>query len=175
LFTVTTYILPEKLRKSLSRPIGDLLRGSDIDLHRVLRELVANEKPPKLILVGDTFSRRAYQGGIRPDVVIVDNIEKRKPAEKYPYPEGEVIHARNQAGMIEPEARLAVERAVRGEAARVEIDGEEDLLALIAAKSAPIGSLIVYGQPNEGVVIVKISKETKSRVDEILKQMNSVS
>ena len=168
-----TYVLPERLRIALGRPIGDLLAGSDIDLGEVLRELVAKEKPPKLILVGDTVSRRATQGGLVPDVVIIDNKEKRQPSVKYDYPSGRVIKAKNQPGKIEPEAQMAVERAILGKADRVEIDGEEDLLTLIAARAAPMMSLIVYGQPNEGVVLVRVSAETKRQVDRILDQMDS--
>ena len=168
---VRTYVLPERLRIALGQPIGDLLVGKDIDLEKVLRELVAKERPPKLILVGDTVSRRAIHAGLVPDVVIIDNKEKRKPSIKFEYPSGRVIKARNQAGKIEPEAQMAVERAILGEADRVEIDGEEDLLALIAARAAPIKSVVVYGQPNEGVVLVRVSAETRTKVNRILDQM----
>jgi len=55
------------------------------------------------------------------------------------------------------------------------VDGEEDLLTLVAVLHAPENSFIVYGQPREGVVIVKATREKKAEVAEILKAMESVS
>jgi len=155
--------------------MGDLLPGSDIDIGLVLRALIEKESPPRLILVGDSVSRRATQSGIRPDVIIVDNLERRqKASDEYEYPKGRVAKAKNRAGMIEHDARLAVERAVRGEADRVEIDGEEDLLVLVAVIAAPPRSIVVYGQPNEGVVLVRVSADAKVRAQNFLDQMDPV-
>ena len=173
--TPTTYILPERLRATFKQSLGDLVPGSDIDLGRVLRRITENEKPTKVILVGDSVSRRASQSGIKPDVMIIDNLERRRKAISYSYASDRVIMAKNQAGRIEHNARLAVERAIRGEADLVKIDGEEDLLALSAVIAAPSGSLVVYGQPNEGVVLVRVSQESKRKAEAIIQQMDRVS
>jgi uncharacterized protein (UPF0218 family) len=166
-----TYILPDDLRAILRQPLGDLISGSEIDLGNVLHSIIEKRKPTKLILVGDSVSRQAGEAGIVADVMIIDNLEKRQRAVTYTHPRKRVITAKNQAGKIEHDAQLAVERAIRGEADLVEIDGEEDLLAVIAVIAAPIGSLVVYGQPNEGVVLVWVSKEKKAAAEKILQQM----
>jgi hypothetical protein len=127
-----------------------------------------------LILVGDSVSRQATRAGIAPDVMIIDNLEKRRKATAYVPPHKRVITAKNQAGKIEHGARLAVERAIHGEADLVVIEGEEDLLAIVAVIAAPPGSLVVYGQPNEGVVLVRVSAETKAKAEQILQQMGRV-
>ena len=173
MFPVTTYVLPEELRTTLRRPLGELVQGLDIDLGQLLRKIILQEKPTKLILVGDSVSRRASQAGVAADVMIIDNLEKRQKAIPYAHSRSRVITARNQAGRIEDEARLAVERAIRGEADLVEIDGEEDLLAVIAVLAAPVGSLVVYGQPNEGVVLVRVSAARKA-AERVLQQMDRV-
>jgi len=173
LVPVTTYVLPERLRTTLRRPLGELVQGLDIDLGQLLRKIILQEKPTKLILVGDSVSRRASQAGVAADVMIIDNLEKRQKAIPYAHSRSRVITARNQAGRIEDEARLAVERAIRGEADLVEIDGEEDLLAVIAVLAAPVGSLVVYGQPNEGVVLVRVSAARKA-AERVLQQMDRV-
>jgi hypothetical protein len=170
----TTYILPEKLRTTLRRPLGDLMPGSEINLGQVLRDIIENDKPTRLILVGDSVSRQACQAGITPDVMIIDNLERRQKAVAYAHPRNRVIAAKNQAGMIEHNARLAVERAIRGEADLVEIEGEEDLLAVVAVIAAPLKSLVVYGQPNEGVVFVRVSQQRKAEAEKILQQMDRV-
>ena len=174
MFTVTTYVLPDRLRTAVRRPLGELVSGSPVNLAKVLREATKKEKPTKLILVGDTVSREASQAGILADVMIIDNFEKRQSAIVYAYPKNRMIRAKNQAGKIEEKARVAVERAIRGEASVVEIDGEEDLLALTAVLDAPSGSLVVYGQPNKGVVLVKVSDKTKAEAKRILEQMERV-
>jgi uncharacterized protein (UPF0218 family) len=174
LFKVRSYVLPDRLRTKLGRPLGDLLSGSNIDLGQVLRALIEKESPPKLILVGDSVSRGAAQAGVLPDVVIIDNLEKRRKATSYEYPSGRVVKVKNRAGMIEHQAYVAVQQAVRGEADRIEIDGEEDLLVLVAILAAPSGSIVVYGQPNEGVVLVRVSADTKAQAQKFLDQMDKV-
>jgi len=169
--STTTYVLPERMRAMLSRPFGDLVPGANVDLSTILQSVLANEKPSKLILVGDHVSRQATSAGIMPDVMIIDNLEKRQRAETYAFPHNRVVTARNQAGKIEHEARLAVGRAVRGEADLVVIEGEEDLLAIIAIIDAPLGSLVVYGQPNEGVVLVRVTEANKLKAEGIIQQM----
>jgi hypothetical protein len=76
--------------------------------------------------------------------------------------------------MIEDNALFAVERAIRGEADLVEVDGEEDLLAVVTVLAAPAGSIVVYGQPNKGVVIVTVTETTKANAAKILGQMERV-
>lgn len=171
---MTTYVLPDRLRPVLRRPLGDLVSGSNINLAHVLPEIVQKENPTKLILIGDSVSRQASEAGIVPDVMVIDNLEKRGKAREYAYPRSRVIRAKNQPGTIEQDARVAVERAIRGEANLVEIDGEEDLLALIAVLAAPNGSLVVYGQPDEGIVLVRVSHGRKAEAERILEQMDRV-
>ena len=51
------------------------------------------------------------------------------------------------------------------------VDGEEDLLALIAVLYAPENSIVVYGQPYTGVVIIKVTPEKKEQVKALLNSM----
>jgi uncharacterized protein (UPF0218 family) len=55
------------------------------------------------------------------------------------------------------------------------VDGEEDLLTLIAVLNAPEKSLVVYGQPYEGIVVVKVTAKKKAEAMEILKAMKTAS
>ena len=43
------------------------------------------------------------------------------------------------------------------------VDGEEDLLALVAVLYAPQNSFVVYGQPHCGIVFVKVTSRRKHR------------
>jgi len=174
LFHVTTYVLPNHLREALSRPFGELVSGTQTECNRVLKEVIAREHPTKIILVGDTISRNAAQTGIRADVMILDNLEKRTKASKWAFRPKKIIKASNMAGRIEAQARKVVEQAIHGEGDLVEIEGEEDLLALVAVLSAPEGSLVVYGQPGEGIVLVRVSQAKKTETQRLLDQMERI-
>ena len=57
---------------------------------------------------------------------------------------------------------------------KIVINGEEDLLALPAVLFAPEGSFVVYGQPKEGVVVIKVTAEKKAEVKLIIDEMEVV-
>jgi hypothetical protein len=139
-----------------------------------LKQVIAKENPTKVILVGDTVSRNAAQRGIRADLMIIDNLEKRTRAKTYAFEPKRKIKTKNPAGMIEAQAREAIEQAVLGAGDLVEVDGEEDLLAIIAVQTSPLGSLVVYGQPGEGIVLVRVSETKKTEAQEILDQMEKI-
>ena len=54
----------------------------------------------------------------------------------------------------------------------LEIDGEEDLLTLSVIEKAPMGSIVYYGQPHEGMVEVIVTAEKKKDVIALLLQFS---
>jgi hypothetical protein len=58
---------------------------------------------------------------------------------------------------------------------KVLVDGEEDLLALVVVLCAPENSIVVYGQPNEGVVAIRVTEETRELMHKILNAMEKTS
>jgi len=51
------------------------------------------------------------------------------------------------------------------------IDGEEDLVTLVAIKLAPLGSVVVYGQPGEGLVAVEVTEGMRVKVNNMMERM----
>jgi len=51
------------------------------------------------------------------------------------------------------------------------VNGEEDLLVLPACIFAPENAIVLYGQPNEGLVIVKITPEIRNKAQSLLDLM----
>jgi len=51
------------------------------------------------------------------------------------------------------------------------VEGEEDLLTLVVMVTAPLGSLVVYGQPNEGLVLVEVNGEAREKACLFLENM----
>ena len=54
---------------------------------------------------------------------------------------------------------------------RILVDGEEDLLVLPTCILAPENYVIMYGQPNEGLVIVQITTQVREKVQKIVNLM----
>ncbi len=164
MFFVPVFILNEAQREKLKAPLGELVTGDLASCISVLKSVLEVEKPVRLILVGDTISRTALQSGIRPSVIIIDGKEKRQPATNFPVHAAGILRTRNKPGSIEPAAWKMVERAIEKANSAVLVDGEEDLLTLPAIIAAPSGSLVVYGQPNEGIVLVRVTPEKQKEV-----------
>jgi uncharacterized protein (UPF0218 family) len=54
---------------------------------------------------------------------------------------------------------------------RLSVNGEEDLLVIPVCIHAPENAIVLYGQPNEGLVIVKITPEIRSKTQTLLESM----
>jgi uncharacterized protein (UPF0218 family) len=163
--------LTESQRALLKRPLGELISGSPTNCNRRLMEIVAKEKPVRLVLVGDTVSRNAVRMKMRPDVIVVDGMEKRQKASPFKYEAKNVFRTRNPAGTVDLQAWRVIEEAVRISSSVVIVDGEEDLLVLPALLTSPEESIVVYGQPGEGIVLVRVSAQKKEQMRRFVEQM----
>jgi hypothetical protein len=100
----------------------------------------------------------------------------RRSIQPIPLAAKKAIYVKNPPGTITEEALKAIQEALKSNSrVKMVVDGEEDLLALIAVLYAPENSFVVYGQPYEGVVVVKATRNKKAEVAEILKAMENVS
>jgi hypothetical protein len=140
---------------------------------RRLIDLLSEMKPEKLISVGDRVSRNMIKEGILPDVLIVDNKVMRRPVAPIRVDVEKVLRVSNPAGTLTDESYRVINEAVssRGRV-KVQVEGEEDLLTLIAVLSAPVNSVVVYGQPKEGIVVVRVTDDAKRRMREIIERMD---
>jgi len=137
-----------------------------------LGELVEREKPSKIISVGDVVSESMAKRGIFPQVMIVDNRVMRESIAPIVVEANQTLHLKNPPGTLTDEAWSIMQEALRqGQRTKVVVDGEEDLLALVAVLCAPENSLVVYGQPREGVVVVKVTEKTKGIMRGIVELM----
>ncbi|HDM88464.1 MAG TPA: DUF359 domain-containing protein, partial [Candidatus Bathyarchaeota archaeon] len=83
-----------------------------------------------------------------------------------------IFRTRNPAGTITGESWKTIERAINCSGkTKVIVDGEEDLLTLVAVLSAPDGSIVIYGQPKRGVVVIEVNEKIKQRFHEIISEM----
>ena len=79
---------------------------------------------------------------------------------------------KNTKGTISKEAYLTIKKIlVEKEQAIIFIDGEEDLLALPLFAMAPKGSVVLYGQPLEGIVLVNITEEKQNQAKDLMNKI----
>ena len=141
-----------------------------------LKELIEKEKPSTVISVGDVVSRSMIEYGVSLNVLIVDNKVMRKPIQPITVDADQTLYAKNPQGAITDEAWTVIRSAVEQKGqTRVMVDGEEDLLTLMVVLSAPEHALVVYGQPHVGIVVVKVTEETKEKMRRIVDAMEESS
>ena len=167
--------LPAKLRPVLRKPFGVLYKGTGKDtIQKLLPDM---SSPTKLISVGDVTTFYLLESDIIPDVCVVDDRTRREPASNHVvlgtnHTAFTTISVDNPPGVITEDLVDAIEDAIRSDQhVRLFVRGEEDLAALPAILMAPIGSVVLYGQPNEGVVLVKITESKKDEIRNLLDQI----
>jgi len=171
---VVRYIITPELRVKFKEPFGLLIKGSFEQTMAKMRE-VRTQSPPKIIAVGDIVTSNLQQYEIPFDLAIVDNRCMRKKIQSDVYTSN-TVKVRNPQGTITEEAIDAIKTALwSNECTHIVVDGEEDLLVIIAVLYAPENSVVVYGQPYEGIVLVKISSKKKTEASEFLKAMKKCS
>ncbi len=169
--TVAYTITPE-LRVKLKEPFGTLIQGSFFETMNKMKNLVEAEKPIRIISVGDIVSRNLHKSNINPQLTIIDNLSLRDQKLPKEAAVDKTVYVKNPQGTITHEAIVAVKEALEGnQHIHIVVDGEEDLLALIAVLYAPENSIVVYGQPYTGVVIIKATPEKKDQVKAFLNSM----
>jgi hypothetical protein len=57
---------------------------------------------------------------------------------------------------------------------RIIVEGEEDLAVIPLICLLPENSLVVYGQPDEGVVAIRVTEDKKILIHDILGRMEKV-
>jgi len=66
--------LPNDLRDQLKNPLGNLIKDNDIDKENIIKEISAESV---LITVGDRTTENMLQLGLKPQIQIIDGLEKR--------------------------------------------------------------------------------------------------
>jgi len=131
----------------------------------------------KLIAVGDMTAFYLLKASVVPDVVIVDNKTKRMPVPDHvvkslDHDSYKTVEVKNPPATLTNELMNVIRESLQEpERIKIVVDGEEDLATLPAILYAPLGSVVIYGQPNEGSVLVKVTAEKKKHIEELMKQM----
>ena len=163
--------LSDDLRDQLKNPLGNLISDNDPNRENILKKISAESI---LITVGDRTTENMLQLGLKPQIQIIDGLEKRN---QRTVPTDNAVNTnlscKNPPGEITEKSIQVIQKAFSCEPpVRITVDGEEDLLVIPVCIHAPENSIVMYGQPNEGLVIVTITPEIRAKVQKILDAMN---
>lgn len=161
--------LPEEMRPKLATPLGRVFSAEEAGGEQFRRMLA---DAPMVITVGDRVTETSESLGRTPEVQVVDGVERRnrrRPPEAHFVRQ---VKVKNPAGTITQEAIAGMRAAFRGrKPVRVLVEGEEDLMAMLAIGMAQVSAMVLYGQPGKGVVAVKVNGVSKSRNRAFLAKM----
>ena len=154
------YTLPGELRFDFARPRGIIVKG---DFTRLI------PRSPTVACIGDVVSSFCTRANSGWDILVVavDGVTRRRESVEPPGLRGfRTVHVRNPRGTVSRAAARAVCDALSGmlgERVALNVDGEEDMLALAAIACSPLGGHVIYGVPGRGAAIIRVTR--LSRLD----------
>ena len=147
--------------EELKKPLGELIVNSENILDKIADK--------RIISIGDICTINLIKSRIKPHLAVFDLKSQRKELTKelkdiieasYPKPK----RYDNTPGTIS-EKLLSDAKALLKEGGGILIEGEEDICALAFIKEATSKDVIIYGQPKEGIVLIKPTKEIKEKIE----------
>ncbi len=167
-------ITPEVLSK-FKEPYGTIIKGTQSEAAEKLKEIIKSEKPSRIVAVGDTVTRNLQKHGIATQLAITDNRSLRRKLKPQTFTNKNQVKIINPQGLITQEAIEAIRKAMsNNRPTHILVEGEEDLLTLITVIYASDNALIVYGQPKEGIVAVRVTPEKRADAKNIFSRMRKV-
>ena len=161
--------LPNSLRDQLKTPLGILLSLGQDNKENIQKYLSDNSY---IITVGDRTTEKMIEYGIIPSLQIIDGFEKRKKREFPKLGNAFELMIDNPAAEITLQSIEIIKKAFEmTPPIRLTVNGEEDLLVLPVCIHAPKNSIVLYGQPNKGLVLVEITAEIRNKAQTLLDMM----
>ncbi|MBP2172497.1 GTP-dependent dephospho-CoA kinase family protein [Methanococcus voltae] len=160
------YIVTEEVQPLLKKPLGKLYPN----IPEVFKKDISVSDNNLIIAIGDVTTKNLVEYGVIPNLSILDFKTKRDIPVDIPHTFKKVYNVDNPAGTISQTSMEIIKYLsdIDDREVALIVTGEEDLLTIPVIKYFPIGCYIFYGQPDEGVVVVKITEELKHYVNEIL-------
>ena len=164
----TVAILPPSARDAFKEPLGPVFED--------VAPLLADHDGP-VIAVGDMVTYHLLCADHQPTVAVLDGRSEREAVSPDVsaaldglVPDSVVPNA---PGTLSAELVAALVGAARGDGGVIVVEGEEDLAVLPAVLAAPEGSLVVYGQPGEGMVRVEVTPAARERARTLFEKLDT--
>lgn len=153
--------IDEETKKILKEPLGKIITQEQI-----------KKLNKKIISVGDVCTLSLIKNNIMTDVAVFDFKTKRqeigKEEREILLKSAKYIEIQNPTGQLNSQivknARKYIDQKIN-----IKIDGEEDLTALAFILELKEDEVLLYGQPNVGIVIVEKDEQLKERIRKWIK------
>jgi uncharacterized protein (UPF0218 family) len=150
--------MTREAQERMEERIGLLITGEIPLPYHVLKKMLKDEK---VIAIGDVVAENLLKVGIEPAMMIVDGKSLREPIDTTIECD---ITVKNPQSEITDELIEAIKKGYK----KIFVEGEEDLASLPAILYADENSVIVYGQPSEGIMVIRPTEENKKKVKKTL-------
>ena len=161
--------LPDSKRDSFKNPLGVLLREEIADKKHILEYITDDSY---VITVGDRTTEKMIEFGIIPSLQIIDGIEKREKRDSIKLENCIELTVDNPPAEITIQSIEVIKKAfTMTSPVRIMVNGEEDLLVIPVCIHAPDNAVVMYGQPNQGLVIVQVTTEIRNKTQKLLDLM----
>ena len=161
--------LPDSLRDQLKIPLGILLpigQDNKENIQKYLSDI------SYIITVGDRTTEKMIDFDLIPSLQIIDGLEKRQKREFPKLGNASELTIDNPPAEITLQSIEIIKKAfTMNSPVRLTVNGEEDLLVLPVCIHAPENSVVLYGQPNQGLVLVQITTEIRNKAQTLLNLM----
>ena len=157
--------LPDALRSELKEPSGPIYTEPQSILEAAGTPIIA---------VGDVVTDHLLSVTV-PHVACVDGMTKRTALDESVdlSPFDQRIDVENPAATLSEALLKALSTALDANGTTViVVDGEEDLVAVPAIVAAPLGASVIYGQPNEGMVLATVDAELTEEMRDLFSRMD---
>jgi len=169
-YDVRNYIgVSPEARKYLSKPLGELYTTEKLDILRDILVEIRREGRHLIASVGDRVTKTLMDWGIIPDIAVVDCMERRRPVNIIDDSRfNRVYFVDNMRGYINMAIKDLVRRVLNDKPVLIKVGGEDDLVGIPIIYSLNHGDVMVYGQPKQGIVLVRVTPMLKNELDKII-------
>ena len=159
----------------LKTPSGTLYPGPEehpeIAMTAVLDDMTTLDGP--LIAVGDVTAKVMLGLDVVPNLALIDGQTKRIALDDEDTVDLSAFPLRHDAaspaGVLTPNLLAQLEASLRADVPCVlVVDGEEDMAPLYLHLLAPLGAIIVFGMPRQGLMVQRTTLDMKERCRSIL-------
>lgn len=162
-------VLNDDQKNSLRKPQGNVVNNLE-DLNKTLSSF----SPTSICLVGDITLSFFLINKLPFNIGFYDGKTQRKPNHEVEKlisgdPQNFLI---NHPGTINPEIIHLYESLSNSSNQIIKVEGEEDLIAVALVLLQPLQSVVIYGQPDRGLVIIEITEDKKEQMKLLLQSIN---
>jgi len=160
----------------LKPEMAEELRNSNRKIYQESPDFLLNSE--YIVTVGDICTIKIFEEIREPNLSIIDMKTKRtipldsRQKIKMDKIGQKIIKTTNQPGTISLELWDSIKRGLKNKLnTKIIVEGEEDLATLAAISMADLGTKVIYGMPDRGMVVVDVDHQEKKRANSFLKRM----